>query len=88
MKNKIKYPDVKVREIKIIEVDEKRQIIDTKITDAGEVLRILVTTLGSFIVTLSEKNPDRQEKLTSAVHDTLDNMVNAGLIAEPIKDLN
>jgi len=76
------------KEIKITEIDEKRQIIDTKITDAREVLRILVTTLGGFIVTLSEQNPDKQKELTSAVHDTLDNMVNAGLNAKPIKDLN
>jgi len=74
--------------ITITEFDEKRSVIETKITDAREVLRILITTLGSFIVTLSEQNPGEQERLTKAVHETIDNMVNAGFKAKAIKNLS
>lgn len=84
----MKPTNKKEKQITITEFDEKTQIIDTKITDAREVLRILVTTIGSFIVTLSEQNPGQQEQLTKVVHDTLDNIISAGFKAKSVKDLN
>jgi len=53
----------KEKKITIIEIDDKRQQIDTKLTDAREVLRILSTTIGGFVVELSQQNPDQQKQL-------------------------
>lgn len=73
------------QKITIIELDGKKQQIDTKITDAREVLRILATTIGGFVVELSEQNPDKQKQLKDAVLTTIGNIIDAGIQAKPIK---
>lgn len=77
-----------IKTIKITEFDDSRQILDTKITDAREVLRILATSLAAFVVELHESNPDRDKDIKQAVLDTVSKMVDVGLRAKPIKDLN
>jgi hypothetical protein len=75
----------KEKKITIIEIDDKRQQIDTKLTDAREVLRILSTTIGGFVVELSQQNPDQQKQLKDAVLDTIGNIIDAGIQAKPIQ---
>jgi hypothetical protein len=74
--------------IKITEFDNDRQILDTKITDAREVLRILSTAIAGFIVELHDCNPGREEDIKQAVLDTVSKMVDAGLRAKPIREVN
>lgn len=72
--------------ITITEFDNDRQILDTKITDAREVLRILATAIAGFIVELHQSNPGREGEIKEAVLDTVSKMVDVGLRAKPILD--